>query len=93
MTQLASLPNPRLSRAILIGTMSPVIEQRELEVRGSAVIASSPKNAKSHSPVGRRHTAFTGQMVELLKNGSPNDREPLTVLTLFDRIHAGPGSR
>ncbi len=72
-----------------LGTMSGVaLEQREIEVRGSAVLASSPKNKKSHSPVGHRNTAFTGKMISLLENGSPNAGEPLTVNSLYKRISA-----
>lgn len=74
---------------LAVGAMSPVLEERELEVRGSAVIASSPKNAKSHSPAGQRHTAFTGQLVTLLDHGSPNEGEVLTLGTMFHRVSAG----
>jgi hypothetical protein len=70
-----------------LGTMSgPPIEQWEIAVRGSAVMASSPKNRKSHSPVGDRNTAFTGRMISLLKNGSPIASEPLTVSSLYKRM-------
>jgi hypothetical protein len=71
---------------LAVGTMSSAIDQRELEVRGSAVIASSPRNARSHSPAGHRHTAFTGQLVALLDNGSPNVGEQLTVTALYSRV-------
>ncbi|MCA1655913.1 MAG: caspase family protein [Pseudonocardiaceae bacterium] len=73
---------------LAVGTMSTAIDQRELEVRGSAVIASSPRNARSHSPVGRRHTAFTGQVVALLNDGSPIADEQLTVTSLYRRVSA-----
>jgi hypothetical protein len=74
---------------LAIGRMSATIDQRELEVRGSAVLASSPRNAKSHSPVGHRYTAFTGQMVTLLNAGSPNAGEALTVTSLYRRVSVG----
>jgi hypothetical protein len=64
-------------------------DQRELEVCGSAVIASSPRNARSHSPLGQRNTAFTGQVVDLLNDGSPNVGEALTVTSLFRRVYFG----
>jgi hypothetical protein len=70
-----------------LSTMSGVaVEAREIAVSGSAVLASSPKNRKSHSPAGRRHTAFTGKMISLLEQGSPNDDELLTVNALYKRV-------
>jgi hypothetical protein len=74
---------------LAVGRMSGAIDQRELEVRGSAVIASSPRNARSHSPLGQRNTAFTGQVVDLLNDGSPNAGEALTVTSLFRRVYVG----
>ncbi len=68
-----------------LGTMSAP-DTREIEVRGSAVLASSPKNRKSHSPEGHRHTAFTGKVIDLLQSGSPVAGEPLTVSTLYKRV-------
>jgi hypothetical protein len=71
---------------LAVGTMSTTLEERDLEVQGSAVIASSPKNAPSHSPVGYRCTAFTSRLVTLLNEGSPNKGEQLTVSTLYSRV-------
>lgn len=62
------------------------ISRWEIAVRGSAVLTSSPKNKKSHSPEGHRHTAFTGKMIQLLEHGSPLGDEPLTVNTLYQRV-------
>jgi hypothetical protein len=75
---------------LAVATMSALApDPRELRIRGSAVIASSPRNAKSHAPVGDRHTAFTGRLVTLLAEGSPNAGEELTVQTLFHRLESG----
>ncbi|TDV40654.1 hypothetical protein CLV71_12242 [Actinophytocola oryzae] len=62
------------------------ISQWELEIRGSAVLASSPRNRTSLSPPGHRHTAFTGEVIRLLERGSPISGEPLTVSTLYKRV-------
>jgi hypothetical protein len=62
------------------------VSRWEIEVRGAAVLASSPRNKPSHSPEGHQHTAFTGKVVDLLRNGSPIRDEPLTVNTLYRRV-------
>jgi hypothetical protein len=69
------------------GIMSDgAVREWEIKVRGSAVLASSPRNRTSHSPQGHRHTAFTGKLIHLLRNGSPIEEEPLTVNTLYRRV-------
>ena len=70
---------------LAVGRMS-VADTRDIQVSGAAVLASSPRNRTSHSPVGHRHTAFTGKVINLLRNGSPVAGEPLTVRTLYDRV-------
>lgn len=69
-----------------VGAMSAGFATQDIEVNGTAVIASSPKNAISLAPVGRRNTAFTGKMVSLLEAGSPIPIEPLTVSSLYKRL-------
>jgi Caspase domain len=69
-----------------LGVMSGGLDRQDLEVRGTAVIASSPRNSVSHAPVGDRYTAFTGKMITLLREGSPIPGEPLTVGTLYRRL-------
>lgn len=69
------------------GIMSDgAVSNWEIQVRGSAVLASSPRTRTSHSPEGHRHTAFTGKMINLLENGSPIRDEPLTVTSLYRRV-------
>ncbi|HEX4705792.1 MAG TPA: glycohydrolase toxin TNT-related protein [Pseudonocardiaceae bacterium] len=71
------------------GTTDP----RELTVSGTAVITSSSKNKISHSPQGDRLTAFSGELISLLTNGSPIPNEPLTVLTAFRSLTAALATR
>lgn len=71
-----------------LGVMSAGLDRHDIEVRGTAVIASSPKNSLSHAPLGDQYTAFTGKMITLLRDGSPVLDEPLTVGALFKRLSA-----
>ncbi|GAA2819374.1 caspase family protein [Crossiella cryophila] len=69
------------------------VDIQEVDVRGTAVIASSPRNERSHSPVGERHTAFTGEVIRLLRDGAPVRDAPLTVQQLFRSVSAALARR
>ena len=77
-----------------LGTMSaPVVDTRQLEVSGTTVITSAPRNSVSHSLPGARHTAFTGELITLLRSGSPLAEQPLTVSELFRSLLAAMARR
>ncbi len=77
-----------------LGTMSGGgIDPREVAVGGTAVITSSPKNKISHSPVGQRLTAFSGELISLMVGGSPVPDEALTVDTAFRSLVAALARR
>ncbi|WHT21807.1 caspase family protein [Crossiella sp. CA-258035] len=79
---------------LAVSTMSPAgVDIQEVDVRGTAVIASSPRNERSHSPVGEAHTAFTGEVIRLLQDGSPLRDAPLTVQQLFRSVSAALARR
>ncbi|WP_162834321.1 caspase, EACC1-associated type [Amycolatopsis circi] len=75
-----------------IGPMSDSrLDSREIKVRGTTVIASSPKNRVSLSPPGDRNTAFTAELLTLLTSRS-NGR-PLDVNNLYGALDAALGRR
>ena len=77
-----------------LGTMSaPAMDTRQIEVTGTTVITSSPRNSVSHSLPGERHTAFTGELITLLRAGSPLPEQPLTVAELFRSLLAAMARR
>ena len=77
-----------------LGTMSaPVVDTRQIEITGTTVITSSPRNSVSHSLPGERHTAFTGELITLLRAGSPLPAQPLTVDELFRSLLAAMARR
>ncbi|WP_051711431.1 caspase, EACC1-associated type [Streptomyces sp. NRRL S-350] len=51
----------------LSGSPPPVAEQ--LEIAGAYTLVSSPPNSPSHFEEGKRHTAFTGELLRALRNG------------------------
>ena len=77
-----------------LGAMSAGgVDGRQIEITGTTVITSAPRNSVSHSPPGERHTAFTGELITLLRSGSPLPEEPLTVSTLFLSLQAAMARR
>ncbi|WP_051791757.1 caspase family protein [Amycolatopsis jejuensis] len=65
-----------------IGAMSDSrLDPRQIRIRGTTVIASSPKNRVSLSPPGERNTAFTGELLSLLTSRSHG--RPLDVNRLY----------
>ncbi|ONK12197.1 Mov34/MPN/PAD-1 family protein [Streptomyces sp. MP131-18] len=56
---------------------------------GTAVLAAAHENRVAAAPPGETHTAFTGEIVELLSRGIPGGPELLDVETLFNSMRRG----
>lgn len=77
-----------------IGRMSSGgVESDEVAVRGTSVITSSPRNKKALSPPGERHTAFTAEVLSLLKNGPRIPGRQLDAAELFRSVTAAMARR
>lgn len=76
---------------LAIGSMSdgPI----DVRISGTCVITSSPRNKISHSPPNERLTAFTGELISLLIQGSHVAGEALTVQVLFRGLVAAMANR
>src|SRR4051812_10662256 len=74
---------------LAIGRMSGTsVDERELVVTGTSVMASVPSNKQSHSPAGERYTAYTAELIALLERGSPFADEPLSVTNAHRLVKA-----
>jgi uncharacterized caspase-like protein len=58
----------------------------QLDVAGTCTLASSPANRPSSAPVGARHTAYTGELLELLRHGTTDATEFLTLQTIHEHL-------
>ncbi|EOD63868.1 caspase, EACC1-associated type [Amycolatopsis vancoresmycina] len=58
----------------------------QLEIDGTYVLTSSPRNSPSMAPPGARHTAFTGSLVEVLGQGIADGPERLRMTDIYDRV-------
>lgn len=58
----------------------------QLDIEGSCVIASSPRNKTSLVLPGERHTAFTGRLLSLLRDGAADAPALLTMSEIYRRL-------
>ncbi|SDD31502.1 caspase, EACC1-associated type [Actinokineospora iranica] len=68
-----------------IGLMGTADEQ--MEVEGVYTLTSSPANQPSVAPPGERHTAFTGELITLLRDGVPGAGELLSMGTIYQQLN------
>ncbi|WP_282701408.1 caspase family protein [Streptomyces sp. CC219B] len=57
-----------------------------LEIRGTYLLTSSSGDLKSYAPPTDRYTAFTGELIQLLRDGVPGGPELLPLSTLFEPL-------
>ena len=73
---------------LAIGAMTTTtsVVAGQLEVAGTCTLASSPANRPSSAPVGARHTAYTGELLGLLRHGTEDTAEFLTLQTIHEHL-------
>lgn len=57
-----------------------------IAVEGSYVITATANNDRAMAPPGRAHTAFTGELIRLVRDGVPDGPPMLTVHTLYRKL-------
>ncbi|WP_051838263.1 caspase, EACC1-associated type [Streptomyces sp. NRRL WC-3742] len=76
----------------LAGSAPPVAEQ--LEIAGAYTLVSSPPNSPSHFEEGKRHTAFTGELLRALRDGvEGSGPEGVSLGALFPHLRLALRSR
>ncbi|MFF2363952.1 Rieske 2Fe-2S domain-containing protein [Streptomyces sp. NPDC058122] len=55
-------------------------------IEGTYVLASAPPNGVALAPERAAHTAFTGELIELLRNGVPDGPELLSLGEIYRRL-------
>ncbi|MFF7656411.1 ABC transporter substrate-binding protein [Streptomyces sp. NPDC007983] len=63
-----------------------VIDQ--VEVEGTYLLASVPDTSFALAPPGEPHTAFTGELLRLLREGAPGGPELLDLDTVYARVYS-----
>ena len=71
-----------------LGTMAGVASavSGQLEASGTCTLASSPANSPSSAPLDKQYTAYTGELLDLLRNGSPSQPELLTLTSIHEHL-------
>ncbi|MBE1465976.1 hypothetical protein H4W33_004988 [Kibdelosporangium phytohabitans] len=65
----------------------------QVEISGTYTLTSAPPNSLSRAPVGATHTAFTDELLTLLRDGIPDGPELLDLRTLYARLSTGMVSK
>ncbi|WP_433889564.1 caspase, EACC1-associated type [Streptomyces sp. CA-111067] len=77
------------SGQVLDSLMGFQAEPRDtLRIRGTHILTSSARDLPSYAPVGGRYTAFTGELIRLLRDGLPDKPELLTLSDLYGPLCA-----
>lgn len=67
--------------------------EEPLEIRGTYLLTSSSGDLKSFAPPTDRYTAFTGELIQLLRDGLPGGPELLPLSALFEPLAAALQAR
>lgn len=70
----------------MLGAMSEGLGLAEID--GTYLLAAAAENALALAPPGERHTAFTGEFVDLLRRGVPEAGESLTLNEIYERMRS-----
>jgi peptide/nickel transport system substrate-binding protein len=66
----------------------------QLEVSGTYTLTATPSTKPAHAPRGHRFTAFTEQLLKVLREGVPDGPELLNMMLIYStliRAHAAAG--
>ncbi|GAB4060606.1 caspase, EACC1-associated type [Catellatospora paridis] len=77
--------------ASMSGSSSTILGQ--LGIEGTYTLTSAPANDVSLAPEGARHTAFTGELLALLRSGVPGAQQYLTYGTVYRRLRRTMAAR
>lgn len=58
----------------------------QLGIAGTYTLTSAPANAVALAPAGATYTAFTGELLQLLRTGVPGGPELLTLNEIYRRL-------
>jgi two-component system, OmpR family, sensor histidine kinase MtrB len=70
----------------MLGAMSEGLDLAEID--GTYLLAATAENAVALAPPKETHTAFTGELVEVLRNGVPRAEAALTLNQLYGAVRA-----
>ncbi|TCO49782.1 caspase family protein [Actinocrispum wychmicini] len=81
----------RATQGVMTGDTEAVLGQ--IEVAGTYTLTSTPPNTPALARPGATYTAFTGELVALLRNGIPDGPELLSLATIYRRLRATMAAR
>ncbi|MFK0127156.1 caspase domain-containing protein [Streptomyces nigra] len=68
----------------LMGSEDLLADQAEID--GSYLLAAAPENGRALAPPGETHTAFTGELLDVLQHGIPDGPRELDLNSVYHRL-------
>ncbi|MEU0948292.1 caspase family protein [Streptomyces canus] len=68
----------------LMGADDLLADQAEID--GSYLLAAAPENGRALAPPGERHTAFTGELLDVLQHGIPTGPRDLDLNAVYHHL-------
>ncbi|WP_432199033.1 caspase family protein [Streptomyces sp. bgisy027] len=65
----------------------------QAEIEGSYLLAAAPDNGLALAPPGAPHTAFTGELLDILRDGVPGQARDLDLDLVYRQLRTGLGAR
>ncbi|WP_067459998.1 caspase family protein [Actinomadura macra] len=75
------------SGRVLARSMGATATVPRLTIEGACVLTATPPTRQALAPLGRRHTAFTGELLDLWDNGIAGGPVLLDMNTVFPLVH------
>ncbi|MEU5581400.1 caspase family protein [Streptomyces huasconensis] len=73
----------------MVGSMENSVDlATRSDIEGSYILTAAAETKTALAPPGETYTAFTGELVSLLKDGSPRGREHLDMAAVFSHLYS-----
>ncbi|WP_406360869.1 caspase family protein [Streptomyces sp. NBC_00715] len=73
----------------MVGSMENSVDlAARSDIDGSYILTAAAETKTALAPPGETYTAFTGELVSLLKTGAPSDREHLDMASVFSHLYS-----
>src|SRR6266478_354751 len=69
-----------------MGTEDDLLRSNLSDIEGTYVLTSTRANQLAVAPIGKKYTAFTGELLRALKRGINNGKEEISLRELYEHL-------